>query len=46
MYITRKKGDWGGGQKMYYNEGSHAVPTRLFGKNRPEERAFEAEILR
>jgi len=31
---------------MYYTEGSHAVSVRPFGKNRPEERALEMEILR
>ena len=36
----------GGAQKMYYTEGSHAVSARPFGKNRPEERAMELEILR
>jgi hypothetical protein len=46
LYITTKKGDWGGGQKMYYTEGSYNVPARTFGKNRPEERALEVEILR
>jgi hypothetical protein len=53
VYITTKKGDWAGGQKIYYTEGSYTVPARPFGKNRPIRKSIgsgnlevmESEIL-